>query len=192
MATDSPRPQQRTRGRIARRRTCYRVISQTGTTTSTSLSPAKSSAFRVTSGKPSATATEAISRSANLLRGWCPAAVTAARTLAVGASCFTPERDRLGGSLGPLQPILSACSLRQVQCRGRTGRQLRHGDGADRDLSRELLGIDPVEIDVDRRVQQPAPQTLRHGAQHPDRRRCRGRGGTVRGRCVGRGGHLAH
>lgn len=51
---------------------------QTGTTTTRSSRPAKSSGLRVTRGRLSATATAAISRSANLLRGWRPAATTAA------------------------------------------------------------------------------------------------------------------
>lgn len=50
---------------------------QTGTRSRSSSSPAKSSGLRVSRGRPSATAMAAISRSANLLRGWRPAATTA-------------------------------------------------------------------------------------------------------------------
>jgi len=50
---------------------------------------------------------------------------------------------------------LASCSLASIGCRVGAGGELSHGKGADGQFYGELLGVDMVQIDHDRGVNQP-------------------------------------
>jgi hypothetical protein len=64
----------------------------------------------------------------------------------------TIEWQRVKGGLGSLQAILTPRSLAGIARRVGTGRELGHGKGANRQFVWELPGIDVIQVDHDRGV----------------------------------------
>jgi hypothetical protein len=62
------------------------------------------------------------------------------------------EWQRIEGGLGSLKAILTSGSLARIFCRVRAGCELGHGKGADGEFLRQLRGIDSIQIDHDRGV----------------------------------------
>jgi hypothetical protein len=98
----------------------------------------------------------------------------------VGPSRISVERQRGEGRLGPLQTILPSCSLHRILGSVGASSEFGHRDRRHGDLGREHTHIDAVEVDHDGRVEHAA--LVSHAVGCFDRRRCRGRVGTVRRR----------
>ena len=98
------------------------------------------------------------------------------------------ERDRMHRSLRPLHAVLASRPL--VGIRRHVGARCQFGqrERANRSLDRQVLRVDPFEVDDDRGVEQPARDaaSLRHAGLGQDQRWRRGRGAAGRGRLAAR------
>lgn len=82
----------------------------------------------------------------------------------IGPRRVAIERQRVKVGFGPLQAILAPCSLTGIDRRVRAGGELCHGQGADGEFDGELRGVDVIQIDDDRGVDEALqwPWSLRH------------------------------
>ena len=87
----------------------------------------------------------------------------------IGPRRVAIERQRIEAGFGSLQAILTSCSLADIGRRVRAGGEFSHGKGADCEFHRELLGVDVIQIDHDRGVNEPLrrARSLSHEARSP-------------------------
>ena len=79
------------------------------------------------------------------------------------------DRQRIERGFGSLQTILAAGTLGRVGGGMGSRGKFRQCDRRDRDLDREIGGIDPLHVDNDGRVDQPLGGRRSHGRSRADR-----------------------
>ena len=83
----------------------------------------------------------------------------------VGPRRLRVERKRIEGRFRALESVLSTGTFRCVSGGVRAGRELCHADGTDGDLGWQIVRINRLQVDEDRRVDDAARPTLRHAAE---------------------------
>ena len=73
----------------------------------------------------------------------------------VGSRRVAIERQWIEAGLGSLHAILTPRSLASIDRRVWSGGEFGHGEGTDGEFHRELLGVDVIQIDHDRGVNEP-------------------------------------
>jgi hypothetical protein len=102
----------------------------------------------------------------------------------VGTCGSSVEREAIECRFGALQPVLSSCSFCRVCSGVGTGSEFCHGDGGDCHLNWQGQRIDTLQVDDNRRVEDPLCEArLRHEGPARGLQPRRGLAGVDRGRC---------